>query len=418
MTKVLLLGSGAREHAIAISLVKSDVELYARMEQKNPGISKIAKDVSIGSITDASKIPELHIYDYVFIGPEAPLASGVPNFLRSQGIPCIGPTQAAAMIETSKSFARIVIDQTIPDANPKFAVARSLDDLRRFENRIGVENMVVKPNGPTGGKGVQIFGEHLSTKEELEKYAINLLTKTGVVVLEEKLNGIEFTLQAFSDGKRLEFMPLVREYKRAYDDDKGPNTGSMGSFSESNHGLSFIPTEDVDTAKAIMNSTLIAIRKKAGREYRGILYGQFMKTADGIKVVEFNARFGDPEAMNVLSILSDSLDEICQNIIDENLKQVRFENMATVCVYLVPEGYPGIDVVRDSPISVDSGDSSQLYFAFVYEKDGQVLTTDSRAIAILAKGKTVTEARQIAYEDIKKIKGRIRYRSDIAQGIE
>jgi phosphoribosylamine--glycine ligase len=417
VTKVLLLGNGAREHAIAVALVKSGVELYAHMEQKNPGISKIAKAVSIGSITDTRKMPDLYGYDYVFIGPEAPLASGMSNFIHLQGIPCIGPMQTAAMIETSKSFARIVIDQTTPDANPKFAVARSLDDLRKFENRIGVENTVVKPNGLTGGKGVRIFGEHLSSREELEKYAIDLITKEGVVVLEEKLSGIEFTLQAFSDGKRLEFMPLVRDYKRAYDGDKGPNTGSMGSYSDSNHCLSFISTEDVDNAKSIMNSTLIGIRKKAGREYKGILYGQFMKTTDGIKVIEYNARFGDPEAMNVLSILSDSMDDICQSIIDENLKHVSFENLATVCVYLVPEGYPGTDVVRDSPIVIDSGGSSQVYFASVYENGDQILTTGSRAVAILAKAKTVEEARQIAYEDIKRIRGRIRYRSDIAQGI-
>jgi phosphoribosylamine--glycine ligase len=417
VTKVLLVGNGAREHAIALSLVRSDVELYAHMEQKNPGISKLAKGVTIGSITDTRKLPDLLGYDYVFIGPEGPLASGVSNFVLSQGIPCIGPNQAAAMIETSKSFARIVIDQTTPDANPRFAVARSLDDLRRFEDQIGIENMVVKPNGLTGGKGVRIFGEHLSTKEELEKYTINLLTKTGVVVLEERLKGTEFTLQSFTDGKRLEFMPLVRDYKRAYDGDEGPNTGSMGSYSESGHGLSYITTEDIDAAKAIMNSTLIGIKKKAGREFKGILYGQFMKTSDGIKVIEYNARFGDPEAMNVLSIISDSMDDICQSIIDENLKQVRFEDIATVCIYLVPEGYPGPDVVRDSPISIDSGGSSEVYFASVYEKSGQVLTTGSRAIAVLAKGKTVSEARQTAYEDIKRIRGRIRCRMDIARDI-
>jgi phosphoribosylamine--glycine ligase len=414
VTKVLLLGNGAREHAIAQSLVRSGVELYAHMEQRNPAIAKLAHSVTIGSITDTRKLPDLLGYDYVFIGPEAPLASGVSNFIISEGIACIGPNQSAAMIETSKSFARIVIDQTTPDANPKFVVARSLDDIRKFENKIGIENVVVKPNGLTGGKGVRIFGDHLSSREEIEKYAIDFLTKTGVVVLEEKLKGTEFTLQSFSDGRRLEFMPFVRDYKRAYDNDEGPNTGSMGSYSESDHGLSFITTEDIDAAKMIMNATLVGIKKKTGRDFKGILYGQFMKTIEGIKVVEYNARFGDPEAMNVLSILSDSMDDICQSIIDENLKQVRFENLATVCVYLVPEGYPGPDVIKDAPISIDAGGHSELYFASVYEKNGQVLTTGSRAIALLAKGQTVSEARQVAYEDIKRIGGRLRYRTDIA----
>ncbi|MHA1863722.1 MAG: phosphoribosylamine--glycine ligase, partial [Candidatus Thorarchaeota archaeon] len=336
-------------------------------------------------------------------------------FITSQGVPCIAPSKAAALIETSKSFARIVIDQTAPKANPKFKVARSVDDLRRFEKKIGVENMVVKPNGLTGGKGVKIFGEHLNSRDELERYAIDLLIETGVVVLEEKLEGTEFTLQAFSDGERLEFMPLVRDYKRAYDGDIGPNTGSMGSFSTPDHGLPYVTPEDLESAKEIMNATLIGIKRKAGSIFKGILYGQFMKTDSGIKVIEFNARFGDPEAMNVLSVLSTSMDEICQGIIDGNLGQVQFENKATVCVYVVPEGYPGPDVVKDSPLDLSVATTAELYHASVYEKDGQILTTGSRAIGVLGKADTVAQAREIAYSNASRIKGKVRFRSDIAQ---
>lgn len=414
MTRVLLLGNGAREHAVAVSLVHSGVELYAHMEQRNPGIAHLSKKITIGSITDPKSIPELYGIDYVFVGPEAPLASGVSDFIMSQGVPCVGPSQAAGMIETSKSFARIVIDQTTPQANPRYIIARSLDDLRKFENQIGVENMVVKPNGLTGGKGVKIFGEHLSTREELEKYAISLLTKTGLVVLEEKLQGIEFTLQSFADGSRLEFMPIVRDYKRAYDGDKGPNTGSMGSYSTSTHDMPYLTAEDLETAKTIMNATLVGIKKKAGTAFKGILYGQFMKTQAGIKVIEYNARFGDPEVMNVLSIMSSSLDEVCHRIIDGSLSKIKFENEATVCVYVVPEGYPGTEVIKDSSIAIDPGGTCELYYASVYEKEGQIFTTGSRAIGVLGKGNTVSEARKRAYEDTRRIRGRVRYRRDIA----
>jgi len=414
VTRVLLLGNGAREHAVATSLVHSGVELYAHMEQKNPGIAQLSKRVTIGSITDPKKIPDLFGVDYVFVGPEAPLASGVSDFIISQGVPCVAPNQAAGMIETSKSFARIVIEQTTPQANPKFIIARSLDDLRKFENQIGVENIVVKPNGLTGGKGVKIFGEHLSTREELEKYAIGLLTKTGVVVLEEKLQGIEFTLQSFADGSRLEFMPVVRDYKRAYDGDKGPNTGSMGSYSTSTHDMPYLTTEDLETAKTIMTATLDGIKKKSGTAFKGILYGQFMKTPAGIKVIEYNARFGDPEVMNVLSIMSSSFDEVCQRIIDGNLGKVEFENKATVCVYVVPEGYPGANVIRDSSIAVDPGGICDIFYASVYEKDGQIYTTGSRSIGVLGRGNTVSEARERAYADTKRVRGRVRFRRDIA----
>ncbi len=414
MTRVLLIGNGAREHAIATALHESDVEIYSHMERKNPGIAKLSEKVTIGSILKPNKLPDLFGIDYVFIGPEAPLEAGVSDFITSQGVPCIGPSKAAAMIETSKSFARIVIDQTTPKANPQFKVARSLDDVRRFEKKIGVENMVVKPNGLTGGKGVKIFGEHLKSRDELEKYAINLLTKIGVVVLEEKMEGTEFTLQAFSDGTNLEVMPLVRDYKRAFDGDTGPNTGSMGSYSTPDHSLPYITQEDYDTAKAIMDATLIGVKKKSGSPFKGILYGQFMKTKSGIKVVEFNARFGDPEAMNVLSILSTPIDEVCQGIIDGQLGQVQFENKATVCVYVVPEGYPGPDAVKDSPLDLSVASSAQLYHASIYEKDGEILTTGSRAIGVLGKADTVEQAREIAYTNASRIKGRIRYRSDIA----
>jgi phosphoribosylamine--glycine ligase len=414
VTKVLLLGNGAREHAIAASLVRSEVEVYAHMEQKNPGIARLSKKFTIGSITDPKKIPDLLGVDYVFIGPEAPIASGVSNFVLSQGIPCIGPNQAAGMIETSKSFARIILEQTTPQANPRYKIARSLDDLRKFEKQIGAENMVVKPNGLTGGKGVKIFGEHLTTREQLEKYAIGLLTKMGVVVLEERLSGIEFTLQSFADGSHLEFMPVVRDYKRAFDGDKGPNTGSMGSYSTNTHDMPYLAPEDLETARTVMNATLIGIKKKTGSAFKGILYGQFMKTQDGIKVIEYNARFGDPEVMNVLSIMSSSLDEVCQRIIDGNLSQIQFENKATVCVYVVPEGYPGEEVIKDSSLAIDPGGSCDLFYASVYEKDGQIFTTGSRAIAVLGKGNIVSEARERAYRDIRRIRGRVRFRRDIA----
>ncbi|MFW9786444.1 MAG: phosphoribosylamine--glycine ligase [Candidatus Thorarchaeota archaeon] len=415
MTRVLLIGNGAREHAIATALVHSGVEIIAHMDRMNPGIAKLANKVSINSILDFRKLPDLSGIDYAFIGPEAPLASGVSDFLNGQGVPCVAPSKTAAMIETSKSFARRILQDTTPDANPRHSIVRSLDDLRRFEDVIGVENIVVKPDGLTGGKGVKIFGEHLHSRTELEKYAVRELSAKGVVVLEEKLEGIEFTVQAFVDGAKLVTMPLVRDYKRAYDGDKGPNTGSMGSYSTENHGLSFVDEEDLSKAKLIMQATIDRIKKVTRTEYKGILYGQFMKTETRIKVIEYNARFGDPEALNVLSILNSSMDVICQQIIDGRLTNAFFEKAATVCVYVVPEGYPEPEVIKDSPIDTSVASTADIYYASVYEKDGQILTTGSRAVGVLAKGNSVAQAKEIAYANASRIKGKVRYRSDIAQ---
>ena len=417
MTRVLLIGNGAREHAIARALVDSGVELVAHMELFNPGIAKLAKEVSINSILDFRKLPDLIGVDYAVIGPEAPLASGVSDFLIDQGVPCAAPGKNAAMIETSKSFARRIIQDTTPEANPEFSIVRSLDDLRKFESSIGVENIVVKPDGLTGGKGVKIFGEHLHSRAELEKYAVGELSKKGLVVLEERLEGIEFTVQAFVDGMRLVTMPLVRDYKRAYDNDRGPNTGSMGAYSTEHHGLSYVTKEDLSTAKLIMQATIEQIKKVTRTEYKGILYGQFMKTAEGIKVIEYNARFGDPEALNVLSILNSSMDVIFQQIIDGRLTDVFFDKLATVCVYVVPDGYPGPEVVKDYPIDTSVATTADLYYASVYEKEGQILTTGSRAVGVLGKGDNVVQARDNAYANASRIKGKVRYRSDIAKDV-
>ncbi|MFW9868816.1 MAG: phosphoribosylamine--glycine ligase [Candidatus Thorarchaeota archaeon] len=412
-----MVGSGAREHAIASSLKASGVDIHAHMERRNPGIAKLAQKVSIGPLNDVLKLSDLIGMDYGVIGPEAALASGYTDFLMNQGIPCVGPTKAAAMIETSKSFARRLLQNTYPNANPRFVIARSLDEYREFVKKVGLENIVVKPDGLTGGKGVKIFGEHLHSQDDVEKYVSSELWNKGVVVLEEKLIGLEFTVQAFVDGNRLVTMPLVRDYKRAFDQDKGPNTGSMGSYSKEDHNLDYVTDGDLVNAKLIMQTTVEQIKKNTKSEYKGILYGQFIKTESGIKVIEYNARFGDPEAMNVLSILRTPMDEICRNIIDGNLGTIEFEKKATVCVYVVPEGYPGPDVVKDSPIDMSVASSAKIYFASVYELDGQVLTTGSRAVSVLGKGDTVAQAREIAYTNSSHIKGKVRYRTDIAKDV-
>lgn len=417
MTRVLLVGNGAREHALAVSLKKSGVELVAHMDRRNPGIASQADEVSIGATTDYRQFPDLHELDYAVIGPEGPLDVGISDFLASNGVPCVGPIKRGAMIETSKSFARLVLKKVAPDANPEHMIVRSLDDFRRFQKKVKVKEMVVKPNGLTGGKGVKIVGEHLQTEDAVKDYLYGLLVKTGVAVLEERLQGTEFTVQAFVDGKKTITMPLVRDYKRAYDNDEGPNTGSMGSFSRETHGLIYVTEDDLTIAKEIMQATVLQLRKEAQNEYKGFLYGQFMKTSSGIKVIEFNARLGDPEAMNVLSLLETPMDNICQDIVNGSLSSARFEKKATVCVYVVPEGYPGETVVKDAPLQIPDNPTCELYYASVYEENGGIFTTGSRSIGVLGKGDTVEEARSVAYENASRIGGRVRYRSDIALGV-
>jgi len=213
-------------------------------------------------------------------------------------------------------------------------------------------------------------------------------------------------------------MPAVQDHKRAYEGDIGPNTGGMGSYSEKGYFLPFMTEKDYKEGLEIMKQTLSAVKEDTGIAYKGFLYGQFILTADGIRLIEFNARLGDPEAMNVLSILKTDFVDVLQGIVDGNLgeKEIEFENKATVCKYLVPEGYPD-NPAKGSEIHVDEGgvkDSGALmYYASVDEKDGKLLTSGSRSIGLVGIADSITEAEKIAESATIFVRGPVIHRKDI-----
>ncbi|MHA1917896.1 MAG: phosphoribosylamine--glycine ligase [Candidatus Ranarchaeia archaeon] len=413
--RILVVGNGAREHAIVKKLVSNNHTVFTFMNKKNPGIAQLSKGFIISDLNDFDKIKKFKKIDLAFIGPEAPLANGIVDYMNDKiGIPAIGPRRLPAKLEWSKIFARELLETKGIQGNPRFKVCKNEEDVNSFLSEEG-ENVVVKPDVLTGGKGVKVFGVHLNNKKEIKEYANKRIKNDGLVLLEQKLNGQEFTLQTFVDGKHVKLMPLVRDFKRAYDGDKGPNTGSMGSFSCKNHDLPDIPISATISGQKIIKKTINSLAKEIG-QYKGILYGQFMYTGEGVKMIEYNSRFGDPEAMNVLSLLISDLSRIGEQIVDGNLSTPKFEKKATCCVYLVPEGYPE-NPIADQPLSINTDPSADLYYAAVYKKDNTIYTTRSRAIAILAKGDSVAEARDAAYEEVPKIKGSIRYRKDIASNV-
>ncbi len=415
MVHVLLVGNGAREHIIAKKLIENDATVTAFMSQMNPGIEKCSKHQIIGSLTDFSKLSHLKQVDMAIIGPEVPLAHGITDFLQdSLEIPVIGPTQESAKIETSKAYCRSLLSKYHIPGNPLYKICTNSQDVKNFLKQ--TVKLVVKPDGLTGGKGVKLQGEHLHSKQEILTYAETCIRNDGKVLLEEQLQGTEFTLQAFSDGKRLSFMPLVRDYKRAYDNDSGPNTGSMGSYTHSNHSLSYLDSSTIEHAKQIMYHTINAVYKDSQHYFQGILYGQFMLTSTGVRLIEYNVRFGDPEAINVLSLLKSNLINIGQQITDQQLSDAEFHSEATVCVYLVPEGYP-TNPIRDQPLEIDEPEDIDIFYASVYQKNQKIYTTGSRSIALLGKGPNVPEARKKVYSNINKVSGKLRYRKDIAEKI-
>ncbi|MBS3068506.1 hypothetical protein J4450_07395 [Candidatus Micrarchaeota archaeon] len=217
------------------------------------------------------------------------------------------------------------------------------------------------------------------------------------MLIEEKLEGEEFSLQAFCDGTRIATMPPVQDHKRAFEKDEGPNTGGMGSYSTGNL-LPFIEEKDIEEATKTMQSVIHAM-KKDGMPFCGVLYGQFMVCKQGLRLIEFNARFGDPEAMNVLALLENDLSDILLSITDGQLESPQFKDASTVVKYIVPEGYPD-KPVADSPVDVDiekiKHNGGKVYFASVYEKDGRVYTSGSRAFATLGIGEHLEDAEMIA----------------------
>jgi len=413
ISKVLVVGNGAREHAIVKKLAQEEVEITAAMAKLNPGIAKLSKRVELIDINDPSQYAQFKDHDLAFIGPEAPLSVGISDTLIELGVTVAAPEKALARLEWSKAYAREVLDRNGIKGNPAFMICETENQVRGFLDEY--PEVAVKPDVLTGGKGVKVTGQHLLTRDETEAYAFDMIRNDGLVVLEEKLIGKEFTLQAFVDGTRLHYMPLVRDFKRAYDNDEGPNTGSMGSFSSSDHDMPDLPEETITKAKRIMQETIDAVRKEV-RPFKGPIYGGFMVTEDDTYLIEYNCRLGDPEAINVLSLLETPLTEVGYGMANGKLPDICFRKKATVCVYLVPEGYP-VAPVKDQPINVADGVQSELYYASVYDDVGVIKTTGSRAVALLAKGETVTEAREKVYSDIDKITGRLHYRTDIAKGI-
>ena len=383
----------------------------------NPGIAELCDEIIIDDINNpqnAGRYAKEINATLAIIGPENPLASGVSDILWDLGIPTIGPKKNLAQIEASKSFTRNLQKTYQISGSPIYRHFKSMEGVSGFLKKLG-DNYVVKYDGLAGGKGVKVSGDHLKNHHDAIEYCDNLIQKGSTFLIEEKFIGEEFSLMSFCDGTNIKHMPAVQDHKRAYDGDLGPNTGGMGSYSDQNHSLPFLKDSDIIEAQNINRETLKALKEHFKEDYKGILYGGFMATANGIKLIEYNARFGDPEAMNVLSILKTDLVEICEHIINGSLDKIdiQFENKATVCKYAVPEGYP------DNPIKNESIDVSKvknsdlLYYASVDIKDGVLVESGSRTIATVGISNSIFSAEKIAEESISCVEGPLFHRTDI-----
>lgn len=415
---VLLVGGGGREHAIARALANSTATLYACADNRNPGITSLTagfasiKETAVDGVVEYAQQVEATL---VIIGPEAPLAAGVVDELESVGIYAFGPRQHDARIETDKAWARDFMTEHDIPGTPEYAI---FDDVEDACSEVSATegDVAVKPTVLTGGKGVRVTGDQLS-KEAAKRYMRQSKYETWVV--EERLVGEEFTIQALVANGTVRISPAVQDHKRAYKGDEGPNTGGMGSYSDADFTLPFMTEADYEAAVDIIEATVAALP-----DYRGVLYGQFMLTAQGPKVVEFNARFGDPEAMNTLPIMeTDLLDVLTAARDGDELPALSFEPKATVCKYGVPEGYP-TDPNAGTRLTFDKQSVSRstsgmngdalLFYASVDERSDGLYTTTSRAFAVVGIADKIEAAERITEEAFTNVPEEgIRVRHDI-----
>ena len=417
--KILVIGSGAREHAIVRALGRSpqDKEIFCLASNMNPGIAELCDEILIGNFNDPDFVVSYAKETdatLAIVGPENPLAAGIADALWDTGVKTVGPKKDLAQLETSKAFARNLLKEYDIPGGPKYQTFDAVGGVTDFLNELG-ENYVVKYDGLAGGKGVKVAGDHLHSHDEALAYCQELVDSDGEFVIEEKFVGEEFSLMSFCDGDNLKHMPAVQDHKRAYEGDTGPNTGGMGTYSDANHSLPFLTNNDISQALEINIQTARAIKDKFGVGYKGILYGGFMATASGVRLVEYNARFGDPEAMNVLSLLESDFIDICIGVADGTLNQVdvQFANKATVCKYAVPDGYPD-SPVKGEPIDVSKVKNLDgLFFASVDFKGTSLVEAGSRTIAMVGVADTISDAEALAEKEVSSISGPLFHRTDI-----
>ncbi len=419
--KFLVIGGGAREHAIAATLERAGAAVVVASSNANPGLDRIAGSFLRVDPTDAARIVEFAKKQGVavaVVGPEAPLAAGVADALRTAEVPTVGPSRDGARIESSKLFCRALLARHGITASPKVATPTTVEEVDRVVGEFGVP-FVVKPDGLTAGKGVWVQGSDFTEAKEGAVYAKSLLLQGGQVLLEERLEGEEFSQMAFVTDSGVYPMPAVQDFKRALEGNRGGNTGGMGSYSQRDHLLPFLPAADRDAAIDIIRRTVAALRAE-GIRYRGILYGGFMLTTRGPVLVEYNARFGDPEGINALTLyeegnFADLLHGVATGRVDPNL--VRFRLRSTVVKYLVPPGYgdrpkPG-GLLEIDTVAVEAEGVHLLYGAVEAAGPGTVRLGPSRGVALVGEASAIHEAGTRVEAALKHVRGEYYVRHDI-----
>ncbi len=408
--KVLVIGSGGREHAIVDALSRSPQVHKIYCAPGNAGIAADAECVAIKD-TDVESLKAFAVekgVDLTVVGPEAALAAGVVDAFRAEGLAIFGHTKGATRIESSKEFAKqLMAKYNIPTA--AYEAFDNYDEARAYVEQKGAP-IVLKYDGLAAGKGVVVAMTLDEADAALRDMLLDESFGKGRVVVEEYLEGPEFSLMCFVKGDKLYPMPVAQDHKRAFDGDKGPNTGGMGAYTR----LPFITDEDLAYAMEYIMRPTAAAMVEEGVALSGVLYGGLMKTADGIKVIEFNARFGDPETEVVLPLIeSDIYDTFYAIATATEAVEPKWSSNATLGIVLASKGYPGAydkgAVIRNTE-AVDA----RLYHMGTARRDGELVTAGGRVLFVVASAPTLEAAHVKAMAEVAKIEcDNLFYRKDI-----
>ena len=447
---ILVVSYGSRAASIVDAFSRSNynVKLYIADKQKNPfNLEKatehvVIPDLSVDKICEWAKSRAEKI-NFGVVCPEGPIIAGIRDIMEKEtGIPMVCPTKEFAL-EESKVAQREIMAKCVPEANPRYKVFRKSEykteedmkkDLKNWLSELN-NQAVVKPDRPGYGKGVGVWGDHFNSFEELYKHFMTIYEKDSVII-EEKVDGEESSYQCFCDGVNLVGLPDVRDYKRAFDNDAGPNTGGMGSYKDASDHLPFMSAQDREREGDIANR-LFKHLKSGKKEEDGLrgpaLYLAYMHTKEGPKILEINSRGGDPEFINIMSTMKDDYVDVCFDMIDGSLRRVRMDKKASVLTYKVPASYGGfgaqfpdkvkqgeaggpIDLSKAYKLSREYNGNIRIYpGSMSLGDDGKNYALGSRTVACVGLADNLEEARELSLKGVNAVTGGgLWHRTDVA----